>query len=215
LTRSPYRLGPERLRLVVITDVGLAAPRELEEVVAAALEAGAPSIQLRDKRRSAAGLYPLALRLRALTREAGALLFINDRLDVALAARADGVHLGPDDLPVRAARAVVPEGFLLGYSTDDPVEAQRAVAEGADYLGAGTVWPTTSKAEAGHAIGPEGIAKVAGAVQVPVVAIGGVTPQNASLLLGTGAAGLAVIGSVMAAPDPGRAVRELLAAFGG
>lgn len=212
---SARRAAPHRLRLIVITDARLAAPREVEAVVAAALEAGAPAIQLRDKERSAAELYPLALRLRALTRTAGALFFVNDRLDLALATEADGVHLGPDDLPVAAVRRVVPEAFLIGYSTDDPAGAARAVAEGVDYLGTGTVWPTSSKGDAGTAIGPEGVARMAAAVPVPVVGIGGITPKNALLLAGTGAAGVAVIGSVMAAQDPGRAVRELLAAFGG
>jgi len=206
-----------RLRLTVITDSGLAAPRGVEAVVELALGAGgagALAIQLRDKQASAGELQPLALRLRAATRRAGALFIVNDRLDLALAAEADGVHLGPDDLPVAAVRRVVPPKFLIGYSTDDPDEARRAVRDGADYLGTGTIFPTSSKPDAGEAIGPEGLARVAAAVSVPVVGIGGITPENAPLLAGTGAAGLAVIGAVMGSDDPAGAVRELLERFG-
>jgi thiamine-phosphate diphosphorylase len=130
----------ERLRLIVITDGSLAAPRSVIEVVAAALAAGAPAVQLRDKHASAAELLDLAQALRALTRSTRTLLFVNDRLDVALAAGADGVHLGPDDLPVGAVRRCAPPGFLIGFSTDDADGARRAVREGADYIGCGAVY---------------------------------------------------------------------------
>ncbi|MSR23163.1 MAG: thiamine phosphate synthase [Gemmatimonadetes bacterium] len=202
-----------RLRLIVITDARLASHGRVEGVVDLALDAGTPAIQLRDKEASTGALLPLALRIRQLTRQAGALFFVNDRVDLALAAEADGVHLGPDDLPVAAVRRVVPEGFLIGYSTDDPEEARRAVRDGADYLGAGAVFSTASKADAGRAIGPEGITLVARSVAVPVVGIGGITPANVKLLSRTGAAGVAVIGAVMGAADPARAVRALLQAF--
>lgn len=204
-------IPPERLRLIVVTDAGAARPRPLQEVVEAALAAGAPAVQLREKGRSAGELLDLARSLRDRCRARGALLFVNDRLDLALAAEADGVHLGPDDLPVSAARRWAPEGFLVGYSTDDPGEARAAVADGADYIGCGTVWPTPSKAGAGEPIGPGGLARVARAVRVPVVGIGGITPENVHLLRGSGAAGVAVIGAVMAAADPAEAVRKLLA----
>ena len=200
-----------RLRLIVITDGALAAPRSVFEVVEAALHGGAPGVQLRDKGASARDLVASARRLRELTRAAGALLFVNDRLDVALSVGADGVHLGPDDIPVAAARAVVPSGFLIGYSTDDPVVARAAVTDGADYLGCGTVNPTSSKRDAGHSIGFEGLRRVVDAVDVPVVGIGGIGPTHASDVAATGAAGAAVIGAVMQAGDPAASVRELLA----
>ncbi|HEX6941018.1 MAG TPA: thiamine phosphate synthase [Longimicrobiales bacterium] len=199
------------LRLIVITDRRLAAPRAVEDVVRAALEAGAPAVQLRDKDANGRALFEQAVRLRTLTARFGALLFVNDRLDVALAAGADGVHLGPADLPLAAARRVAPRPFLIGVSTDDPAAAARAAAEGADYIGCGAVFGTRSKAEAAaERIGPERVAAVAGAVPIPVVAIGGITPENAASLAGTGAAGIAVISAVMSAPDPGDAVRRLL-----
>jgi thiamine-phosphate pyrophosphorylase len=133
------------LRLVVITDRDLAAPRSVAAVVEAALAAGAPAVQLRDKGATAAELLDRARTLVAVVRAAGALLFINDRLDVALAAGADGVHLGPDDLPVAAARRIAPPGFLIGYSTDDPDLALRAQADGASYIGCGAVFGTKTK----------------------------------------------------------------------
>jgi thiamine-phosphate pyrophosphorylase len=210
---APRAALADALRLVVITDRGLAAPRPLVEVVSAALAAGAPAIQLRDKHATGAEMLETARELRALTRSFGALLFVNDRLDVALAADADGVHLGPDDLPVSAVRQRVPRSFLVGYSTDDPTEARRAVADGADYLGCGAVYATGSKADAGEVIGLARLDEVARAVAVPVVAIGGITPARAPEVAGTGAAGVAVIGAVMKARDPGGAVAALLAPF--
>jgi thiamine-phosphate pyrophosphorylase len=148
-----------------------------------------------------------------MTRAAGALFFVNDRVDVALAAEADGAHLGPWDLPIEALRRWVPEDFLLGYSTDDPDEARRAEAAGADYLGCGAVYPTRSKDVGDEAIGPQGLDRVARAVGIPVVGIGGVTPERASELAATAAAGVAVMGAIMAADDPGGAVAGLLRAF--
>jgi thiamine-phosphate pyrophosphorylase len=205
----------ERLRLVVITDARLARPRSVEEVVHAALEAGAPAIQLRDKFASASELASLGLRLRALTLEARALLFVNDRLDVALAIEADGVHVGPDDIPVDAIRACVSERFLIGASTDDPGEARRLARVGADYIGCGTVYPTANKADAGEAIGIEGLERVASAVEIPVVGIGGITVARSAELATTSAAGVAVIGAVMSAQNVQSAVTELVSPWVG
>lgn len=203
----------EALRVLVITDARLAAPRQVTDVVRAALAAGAGSVQMRNKGDAARALVELGRELRGLTRAHGALLFVNDRVDVALAVGADGVHVGPHDLPVAAVRAITPPGFLVGRSADDPTVAQRAVAEGADYIGCGTVYPTTTKADAGHVIGVEGLARVARAVSVPVVAIGGITVDRAAEIPPTGAAGVAVVGAVMSASDPGEAVRRILLAF--
>jgi thiamine-phosphate pyrophosphorylase len=111
--------SPPDLRLIVITDRALATPRSVTDVVRAAVAAGAPAVQLRDKHATARELADMARALAGITRPAGALLFINDRIDVALAAGADGVHLGPDDIPVDAARRIAPD-FLIGYSTDSP-----------------------------------------------------------------------------------------------
>jgi len=213
--REPVDLR-DALRLIVITDVALASPRSVEWVVEQALEAGARAIQLRNKEASARELLHQARTLRDLTRAWNALLFLNDRFDVALSAGADGVHLGPHDLPVGAVRRAVPPGFLIGHSTDIPSVARRSAAEGADYIGCGAVFPTTSKADAGVAIGVEGLARVAEAVEIPVVGIGGITPEGArAIAQGSAAAGVAIIGAVMAAPDPGEVVRALLGPFQG
>jgi thiamine-phosphate diphosphorylase len=221
------RFGPERdlrstsspalaeaLRLIVITDEGMAHPRRVEDVVEASLRAGVRSIQLRDKRSSARDLLERARALKELTTAWGALLFINDRFDVALASGADGVHLGPHDLPVELARGAAPHPFLIGYSTDEPDTAREAVQAGANYIGCGAVFPTQSKKDAGEVIGIRGLDRVAQAVDVPVVGIGGVNPPRAArIATETRATGVAVIGSVMAAPDPGQVVQELLEPF--
>lgn len=203
------------LRLIVITDRGVAAPGRLEDVVLSALRGGARAIQVREKGTTARELLDTTRTLKAMVREAGALLFVNDRLDVALAAGVDGVHLGPDDVPVRAAREAAPPGFLIGWSTDDPDEARRARDDGADYIGCGTVYPTAHKADAGRVIGPEGLDRVARAVEIPVVGIGGITPERAADVAGTRATGVAALGAVMGAADPEAAVRGLLAPFEG
>ncbi len=201
------------LRLIVITDARLAQPRSIDAVVAAALEAGAPAIQLRDKQADARQLFEQAVRLRALTARFQALLFVNDRLDVALAAGADGVHIGPDDLPLAAARRAVPRPFLIGTSTDDPVAARRAQEAGADYIGCGAVFATTSKAVGDEQIGPAGLRRVVQAVRIPVIGIGGVSEENVALVAAAGAAGTAVTKAVMAASDVAATVRRLLAPF--
>ena len=191
----------------------MAAPRTTEWVVRECLAAGAPAIQLRDKIARSGELVRQAARLRELTAQHGALLFINDRIDVALAVGADGVHLGPDDLPVSAARTAAP-ALQLGFSTDDPDLAQDAERAGAAYIGCGAVFATKSKLEvAGELIGPEGVRRVVQRVRLPVIAIGGITPANVDQLQDTGAAGVAVIRAVMAAAQPAQVVRALLSAL--
>ena len=213
---NPARLQDDelaaRLRLIVITDRVIARPREVGDLVDAALSAGAPAVQLREKTLPPRDVLPLAHRLRGATRAAQALFFVNDRLDLALAVGADGVHLGPDDLPVDATRRIAPPGFLIGYSADTPGTARAAIAAGADYIGCGTVFPTSTKSDTGPATGLEGLAAVVGAVAAPVVAIGGITPVRAPEVFRAGAAGCAVVSAVMAAPDPAHPVRELLLA---
>lgn len=200
----------EALRLIVITDTELAHPRSVPEVVAEALAAGGRAVQLRNKGETARELLAVGRELRRMTRDADALFFVNDRLDVALALEADGVHVGPDDLPVAVVRSLASDGFLIGRSADDPEVARRAAADGADYIGCGTVYPTATKADAGEVIGVEGLSRVARSVRVPVVGIGGITVERAREVVEAGAAGVAVVGTVMGAEDPRRAVERLL-----
>lgn len=202
----------DRLRLMVLTDPAPACGRSLYAVAEECIEAGATAIQLRDKDASAAGLYEVARRLVPIVRARDALLIVNDRFDVALAAGADGVHLGPDDLPVAAVRDSVTDGFLIGASTDDPRHGRLLAAEGADYLGIGAVYGTLSKPGLEYeAIGPDRVAAVMAAARIPAVGIGGITPRNAAEVARTGA-GIAVLGAVMHAVDPASEVRGLLSA---
>lgn len=199
-----------RLELVVVTDARCGEGRELLEVVRAALRGGAPAVQLRAKTEPARETVELARALREATRAAGALLFVNDRVDVALAAAADGAHVGDDDLPVAAARRIAPPGFLLGRSVETPEQARRAREDGADYVGVGPVYETGSKDDAGLPVGLARVRAVAGAAGIPAVGIGGIDAASAADVARAGAAGVAVIRAVMQAPDPAEAVRELL-----
>lgn len=196
---------------MVLTDPRPRCGRPLPEVVQACLEAGATAIQLRDKSASDEELYEQALRLGELTRRHGALLIVNDRFDVALAAGADGVHLGPEDLPIDVVRLHAGDDLLIGYSCDDPVGGLLAAQAGADYLGVGAVYGTSSKAGlADEAIGPERVGQVLHAAGLPGVGIGGITADNAAAVFETGA-GVAVLGAVMQADRPGEVVRRILA----
>lgn len=211
--RSGARQLASALHVVVITDPTLLSDRSLIGTVEAALRGGSRCVQLRDKTATAAELLEDAIQLRALTRQYDALLIVNDRFDVALASQADGVHVGPDDVPVQAIRSSVPETFIIGASCDELARARELVEAGADYLGCGTVFPTSTKPDAGAAIGPSRVTELAAALPVPIVAIGGISIDNANQLSNTGAAGVAVIGAVMGAQDPEGAVGLLRQRF--
>ena len=199
------------IQLMVLTTPRPACGRPLPRVVRECLEAGATAIQLRDKTATATELYGMALELLSEVSTFDALLLVNDRFDVALAAGAHGVHLGPEDLPVSDVRRVVPPGFLIGTSTDDPAFGRRAAQAGADYLGVGAVFGTRSKPGLEHeSIGPERVREVLETSGLPGVGIGGITARNADEVLRVGA-GIAVLSAVMSAADPGGAVREIRA----
>jgi thiamine-phosphate pyrophosphorylase len=195
---------------MLITCPKPACGRPLPDVVRECVAAGVTAIQLRDKCAEARELAVTAETLLAITRPAGVLLIVNDRVDVALAVGADGVHLGPDDLPVAAARGISPPSFILGYSTDDPEIAVEAARQGADYLGVGAVFGTRSKPGLAHeAIGTDRVEAVLRAAGLPCVGIGGIDADNATAVFATGA-GVAVISSVMGAGEPAAAVRAIL-----
>ena len=183
------------------------------EIAEAALAAGVRTIQFRDKNMTTRELLETASVLRQRTRQAGARLFVNDRVDVALAVEADGVHLGPDDMPVAAARRLARHtsgGLRLGASAGTVEEAIAAAEAGADYLGVGSVFATDTKPDAGDPIGLEGLRKIAAATRLPVIAIGGITRENAASVIDAGADGAAVIRAVVRAPDMTVAARDLL-----
>lgn len=197
----------ESLRLYVITDHGLARGRDEVAVVRAALKGGATAIQLRGKGQDARALCELGRALLRETQAAGALLFVNDRLDVAQAIGADGVHLGQDDLRCADARRIAGAGLLIGVSAESPRLAAAAKSDGADYVGTGSVYATSSKPDAGEPIGLPGLQAVVEATDLPVVAIGGISASNAAPCLAAGACGVAVISAVIGAQDPEAAAR--------
>jgi thiamine-phosphate pyrophosphorylase len=152
----------------------------------------------------------VASRLHEITRAAGVPLIINDRLDVALAVDAEGAHVGQEDMPAAMARRIIGHGKLLGVSVKIVEEASRAVRDGADYLGAGDIFGTRSKRDAGEAIGLEMLKKITESVSIPVVGIGGITKANAGSVIESGADGIAVISAIFGKPDPEKEARELL-----
>jgi thiamine-phosphate pyrophosphorylase len=200
-----------RLDLYLVTDPDLTAGRPLLQVVAAALEGGVTAVQLRDKRAAPRDLLALGAEMRRIARRHQATFIVNDRVDLALALDADGVHVGAEDLPPLEARRLAPRPRLVGVSAGTVQEAQSAERAGADYLGAGPVFATATKAyAAGEPIGLSGLAAIASAVSIPVVGIGGIDSGNASSVIEVGAAGVAVISAIVGARDPEAAAREIL-----
>ena len=194
----------EKLKLYVITDRRLKP--EIESV-REALEGGATSIQLRIKNASTREMIKIGKRIRELTKEYDALYFVDDRLDVALATNADGVQLGPEDMPISLAREIAPN-LIIGASVYSLEEALQAEKERADYLGAGSVFPTPTKAGV-RVIGVEGLRKIVKSVKIPVVAIGGINHKNARDVLKTGVDGIAIISAIMGAEDVKKATEEM------
>jgi thiamine-phosphate pyrophosphorylase len=196
--------------LYVVTDRQLTGGRPLRLVVEAALRGGARAFQLREKDLSPRELYPLALELRQLTEAFGARLLINDRVDVAEAVGADGVHLTTTSLPAGIARRLLKSGSLIGVSTHTLAEAQAAAAEGADFIVFGPVFYTPSKAPYGEPVGLEALRAVRAEVDLPILAIGGVKKANLDQVLAAGADGIAVISAIISADDPLAASQGLL-----
>jgi thiamine-phosphate pyrophosphorylase len=181
-------------------------------VAEAALEAGAQTLQVRLKTGTDADRYRLAGHIADRCRAAGATCLVNDRADLAVAVGADGVHVGAEDLPVAVVRRIVGPDAIVGGTARDPETAQRLVGEGADYLGVGPTFATTSKSGLPTPIGIDGVRAVVDAVEVPVVAISGITVETVDDVLATGAWGIAVIGAIADSPDPHTATHDLLVA---
>jgi thiamine-phosphate pyrophosphorylase len=207
-------LNPADLKVYLCTDRKLSLGRPLLETVEAAIEGGATMVQIREKEAPAGEFFAIVKEALALTRSRGIPLIINDRLDIALAAGADGVHLGQSDLPCREARRAAGKGMIIGISAHTPEEALAAWRDGADYIGAGAVFPTGSKADVSAVIGIDGIRAIASAVKIPVVGIGGINSQNAALVIAAGAAGVAVISAVLSQPDIRQAAAALRRSVG-
>lgn len=193
----------------VITDRRIAGGRSILDVVRAAIQGGATVVQLREKTTTTREMVELGQALHEITHQTGVPLIVNDRLDVALAIDAEGVHVGHDDMPVALARQLIGPDRILGMSPETLAEARHAERDGADYLGVGDVYGTPTKPDAGTPIGVEGLAGVIRAVSIPVVAVGGITLDNAGSVIEAGAAGVAVISVIVGAPDPEAAARRL------
>ncbi|HSD51961.1 MAG TPA: thiamine phosphate synthase [Candidatus Methylomirabilis sp.] len=192
----------DRLHLCVITDPSLAG-RDHVAIATEALAGGADMIQLRDKSGNLRALLPQAWAIQALCRAHGAIFIVNDRLDLALAAGADGVHVGQEDLPAEAARQLLGPGKILGVSTHDRGQAEAAQASGADYIGFGPMFSTGTKETGYTPRGLAGLREVRAAVGLPILAIGGITLETVADVILAGATAPAVISAIVAAPDIG------------
>ncbi len=198
--------GGKHLAAIWTLQLLVPADRSLFPQVEAAIRGGVTMVQLREKVRPDGETYRLGLALRELVRRAGAAFVVNDRPDLAVALRADGVHVGQDDLPVEAVRRVAP-GLLVGASCHDLESARRV--QDADYLGFGPVFPTPSKDDAAAPTGVTALQAVVAEIRRPLVAIGGIALGNAAQLRGSGVAGVAVISAILGTADPEAAARDL------
>ena len=202
------KLEPSRLRLYAVTDRSWLNGGRLVDAVAAALDGGATFVQLREKALDPADLLAEARQLAALCHARQVPFVVDDNVDIALAAGADGVHVGQSDLAARRARALLGPDKILGVSAHNAAEALAAQADGADYLGCGAAFVTGTKLDT-HPVSAETMRAVTAAVDIPVVAIGGISAANISQLNGRGLAGVAVVSGIFAQPDITAAAREL------
>jgi thiamine-phosphate pyrophosphorylase len=204
------RSSPALWRLYVVTDGKVGRGRSHFQVAEAAIAGGADVLQLRDKEASGGRLYRVAVRLRKLTRDAKVAFIVNDRLDIAMASDADGVHVGQADLPASVARDILGPGKILGVSVDTVEQAILAEKDGADYLGIGPVFEARgTKPDAGEPLGVDRIALIRRHCRLPIVAIGGINAENARTVREAGADAAAVISAVVAADDISRAAGRL------
>lgn len=194
--------------IYLVTDEGCLQGRALLDCVREALEGGVTLVQYRAKTASSAEMYAEALQLKALCDSFNVPLIINDRLDIAMAVGAAGVHLGQDDLPCAVARRILGEEYLIGVSAHNPTEAKAALQSGADYLGCGAVFGTATKADV-KKLGTEGLEAICKAKGLPVVGIGGVTADNYREVRAAGADGAAIVSGILAQPDIRATVRAI------
>jgi thiamine-phosphate pyrophosphorylase len=202
----------DQLRLCLVTDRGHTRGRDLVAVVEECLAAGLPAVQVREKDLAAADLAALCGRLRGPSRARGALLIVNDRVDVALAVGADAVQRTGVSLPVGAIRAIAGTRLRIGASVHSLEDAAEAEAGGADWVVFGPIYDTPSKRRYGAPQGLDALAKVTGRLRVPVVAIGGITPERVAEVRAAGAAGVAAIAAILDTPSPADATRRFLEA---
>lgn len=198
------------LGVYLVTDRACCGARSVDEVVRAAIDGGVTLVQLRDKNIDARPMLALGRRLLELLRPAGIGLIVNDRIDVALALDAEGVHIGQQDMPYAEARRQLGPKKIIGVSVGSEAEARQAAGWDVDYVGVGPVYPTATKPDAGMALGADEAARLARISGHRAVAIGGIDVTNAAALYAAGLEGVAVISAICAAPDPGAATRSLV-----
>jgi len=201
-------------RLCFVADSEAAAGRDILELIGLAVDGGATIVQLRGKRWTSREFLDAGMKAAGLLRPRKIPLIINDRVDIALACSADGVHLGQDDLPVTVARRILGRESIIGLSASTPAEAGAAEEAGADYIGAGPIFPTGSKRDAGPVLGLEGLRKIRGKTRLPILAIGGISAANSADVIASGADGIAVISAITAAQDPLKAATEIIESIG-
>ena len=194
----------------LVTDRELARGRTTLEIAGAAIRGGVSCIQLREKMCSTREFIDESLAIRSLLARHGIPLIINDRVDVALAVKADGIHLGQKDMPCSMARQIIPESMIVGISVESLDDAIAAQKDGADYLGVSPIYPTPTKTDTAQALGLEGLRSIRSEVNLPLVGIGGLNADNAATVIYNGADGVAVVSAIVAADDPEAATRDLI-----
>jgi thiamine-phosphate pyrophosphorylase len=204
---------PVDYSLYLVTDRGLARGRSALTIVRAAVQGGVTCVQLREKTCSTREFIEEALAVKEFLRSRGVPLIINDRVDVALAVGADGVHLGQTDMPLAAARTIVAHTMLIGISVESLADAVTAQRGGADYLGVSPIFATPTKTDTAAPLGLAGLQAIRRAVHLPLVGIGGLNRQTAAAVVRSGADGIAVVSAIVAAEDPEQAARELVQAI--
>ncbi len=195
--------------LYLVTDRGLSRGRSTLEIVEAAVRGGATCVQLREKQCTTREFIEQARMVRDRLRQLNTPLIINDRLDVALAVEADGVHLGQSDMPLEFARSIVADKMLIGISAESLPDAIEAERGGADYLGVSPIYATPTKTDTAPSLGLEGLRQIRAAVNLPLVGIGGLNHKNAGQVIRSGADGVAVVSAIVAADDPEQAARNM------
>ena len=199
--------------LYLILDPAVAGSRSLADIVSTALDAGVRLFQLRMKVSETRKLYEMAAALCPLVQKGGGIFIVNDRVDVAKAIGADGVHLGQEDFPLADARTILGPGRLIGICTHNPAQAVEAEAGGADYIGYGPVFPTATKENPDPVVGVNGLRQMRARVRIPVVAIGGINAGNIAAVISAGADCCAVISAVLVTSDPQATIAELVKAI--
>ena len=192
----------------LVTDRRNKTDEEFLNIIEEAIKGGTTIVQLREKTASTKEFYDLALKVKEITSRYGVPLLINDRIDIALAVDSEGVHIGQDDMPADIAREIIGEDKILGVSASTVEEAKKAEIDSADYIGSGAVFPTATKDDA-DSVSKEELKEIVDSIDIPVVAIGGITVENAHTLKGSGIAGFSVVSAIMSAEDPKEASEKL------